>query len=61
MGTDEIIPCAKMQTVGPKVTTQRGVIWLRDSLLPGGRGGEPRERDGEGQVLKYSSVRLGMI
>jgi hypothetical protein len=30
--------------VGPKVTMQRGVIWPRDSLLPGGRGREPRER-----------------
>jgi hypothetical protein len=30
--------------VGPKVTTWRGVTWPRDSLLPGGRGREPRER-----------------
>jgi hypothetical protein len=27
----------------PKVTTWRGVIWPRESLLPGGRGSEPRE------------------
>jgi hypothetical protein len=30
--------------VGPKMTTWRGVIWPRDSLLPGGRGRELRER-----------------
>jgi hypothetical protein len=30
--------------VGPKVTTQRGVIWPRDSLLLGGRGRAKRER-----------------
>jgi hypothetical protein len=28
--------------VGPKMTTWKGVIWPRDSLLPGGRG---RERE----------------
>jgi hypothetical protein len=46
--------------VGPKITMWRGVIWPRDSLLPGGRGREPRElrereRESErkGQVLKY--------
>jgi hypothetical protein len=27
------------------VTMRRGVIWPRDSLLPGGRGREPRERE----------------
>jgi hypothetical protein len=37
----------------------RGVILPRDSLLPGGRGREPR--GGVGQGLKYPSVRLGMI
>jgi hypothetical protein len=39
------------------------VNWPRDSLLPGGRGREPREREKEreGQGLKYPSVRLGMI
>jgi hypothetical protein len=30
-------------------------------FIAGGRGGEPREGEREGQVLKYSSVRLGMI
>jgi hypothetical protein len=39
---------------GPKMTTWRGVIWPRDSLMPGGRGKE-------GQGLKYPSVRLSMI
>jgi hypothetical protein len=50
-------------SVGLKVTMQRGVIWPRDSLLPGVRGSEPREREREreGQGLKYPSVRLGMI
>jgi hypothetical protein len=45
------------------MTTWRGVIWPRDSLLLGGRGKsrEPRERGIEGQGLKYASVRLGMI
>jgi hypothetical protein len=31
-------------SVGPKVTMRRGVIWPRDSLLPGGRGREERGR-----------------
>jgi hypothetical protein len=46
------------------MTTWRGVIWSRDSLLLGERGREqrePREREREGQVLKYPSVRLSMI
>jgi hypothetical protein len=47
-------------TVGPKVTTQRGVIWPRDSLLPGGRGREPREAERR-QEFKYPSLRLSMI
>jgi hypothetical protein len=50
-----------MVSVGPKVTTRRGVIWPRDSVLPGGRGREPGEPAREGQGLKYPSVRLGMI
>jgi hypothetical protein len=33
--------------VGPKVTTRRGVIWPRDSLLLRGRGRELRERERE--------------
>jgi hypothetical protein len=48
-------------SVGPKVTMQRGVVWPKDSLLLGGRGRESQEREREGQVLKYPSVRLGMI
>jgi hypothetical protein len=51
VGTSGTLPVGN---VGPKVTTWRGVIWLRDSLLPGGRGRE-------GQGLKYPSVGLGMI
>jgi hypothetical protein len=39
----------------------RGVIWPRDSLLPGGRRREPKEKEKEGQGLKYPSVRLNMI
>jgi hypothetical protein len=38
--------CKEIQA--PKVTTWRGVIWPRDSLLSGGRGREqrePRERE----------------
>jgi hypothetical protein len=47
-----------------KMTTWRGVIWPRGSLLPGGRGREqrePREGGREGQGLKYPSVGLSMI
>jgi hypothetical protein len=37
--------------VGPKVTTWRGVIWPRDSLLPTGQGashmGETESQEGE--------------
>jgi hypothetical protein len=47
-----------MKIVGSKVTTQRGVIWPRDSLLLGRRGREPREREREGAG---ASVRLNMI
>jgi hypothetical protein len=54
--------------VGPKVTTRRGVIWPRDSLLLGGRGREPRERakgererERERERFKYPSVGLSMI
>jgi hypothetical protein len=44
------------------MTTWRGVIWPRDSLLPGGRGREQRAKKGrEGQGLKYPSVGLSMI
>jgi hypothetical protein len=55
----------------PKVTTWRGVIWPRDSLLPcwvgEGESREPkerereREREREGQGVKHPSVGLGMI
>jgi hypothetical protein len=32
-----------LENVGPKVTTWRGVIWPRDSLLPGERERAKRE------------------
>jgi hypothetical protein len=58
-------PKTRNTVVGPKVTTWRGMIWLRDSLWQGGRGREPREprerKEREGQGLKYPSVRPGMI
>jgi hypothetical protein len=42
------------QNVGkcrPKATTQRGVIWPRDSLLSGGGEGAERERSRKGHRL----------
>jgi hypothetical protein len=43
-----VAPAYVVTGVGPKVTTWRGVIWPRDSLLLGGRGREPRKRGREG-------------